>query len=69
MWSLIGGKGTVDILVKLGLGGMKEEVNATTDGNTKLAFCEKESGKTIGVESHDDCTSNATIGGTNAYRS
>jgi hypothetical protein len=42
----VGGKGTVDILVELSLGGVvKEEINAAVDGNTKLTFFEEESGE------------------------
>jgi hypothetical protein len=58
----VGCKGAVDILVELGLGGVKEEIDAAADGNTKLTFFEEENGEVVSIESHDDGTGHAAVG-------
>jgi hypothetical protein len=49
VWGKVGSKGTVNILVELGLGRMKEKVDTAADGNAKLAFFKEESGQAVEV--------------------
>jgi hypothetical protein len=66
MGSKVGSKGAINVLMELGLSRMEKKINTTTDGDAELTFCEKESGEAIGIESHDNRSSNAAVGSTNA---